>query len=157
MPLVRVSSMLVAHAREQEDLSVAKNDERDATLIARLAIDRRCYLPEPVDVTWERLRQLGRRRARLVSESISCQQMLRDLLERAWPTVLTAAKQPFGSITFAAALAVVLQRVDHGDLPRLRRIGRARFHTAVRREMPRWGGSRPRRMIVDAVFDALTD
>jgi transposase len=157
MPLVCVSSMLVAHAREQEDLSAAKNDERDATLIARLAVDRRCYLPEPADASWARLRQLGRRRARLVSESISCQQVLRDLLECAWPAVLTAAKRPFGATTFAATIAVVLHRVDHGDLAGLRRIGRDRFHAAVRREMPRWGGARPRRRIVDAVFDALTD
>ena len=157
MPLVCVSSMLVAHAREQEDLAAAKNDERDATLIARLAVDRRCYLPEPADETWGRLRQLGRRRARLVVESVSCQRVLRDLLECAWPAVLDAAKVPFGGKTFAAAVAVVLDRVDHGDLASLHRIGRDRFHAAVRREMTRWGGSRPRRRIVDAVFDALTD
>jgi transposase len=157
MPMVCVSPMLVAHAREQEDLSPGKSDDRDATLIARLTVDRRCYLPEPADEVWGRLRQLGNHRARLVRESIGCQQQLRDLLECAWPAVFDGPVEPLQAKTFRAALAVVLGRVEHGDLAGVHRIGRVRFHAAVRREMPRWEGSRPSGPVLNRVFDALLD
>lgn len=39
----------------------------------------------------------------------------------------------------------------------MRRLGRARFTAAVRRELPRWGATRPCRRIINAVFDALAD
>jgi transposase len=157
MSMVCVSPMLVAHAREQEDLSPGKTDDRDATLIARLTVDRRCYLPEPADEVWGRLRQLGNRRAGLVRDSISCQQKLRDLLECAWPAVLDGPIEPLQAKTFRAALAVVLHRVEHGDLTGVHRIGRTRFQAAVRRELPRWGGSRPSAAVTDRVFHALLD
>jgi transposase len=51
----------------------------------------RCYPPERADETWTRLRHLGTRRERLVTEATANIQQLRDLLECAWPTVLTAA------------------------------------------------------------------
>jgi transposase len=53
-------------------------------------------------------------------------------------------------------MAVVLDRAG-GDLRRVRRLGRARFTAAVRRELPRWGATRPCLRIVAAVFDALAD
>jgi hypothetical protein len=53
-------------------------------------------------------------------------------------------------------MAVVLDRAG-GDLARVRRLGRARFTAAVRRELPRWGATRPCLRIVAAVFDTLTD
>ena len=53
-------------------------------------------------------------------------------------------------------MTVVLDRAD-GDLRRVRRLGRPRFTTAVRRELPGWGASRPCLRIVNAVFDALAD
>jgi len=37
------------------------------------------------------------RRARLVAESASQVQQMRDLLERAWPAILDTARQPFKS------------------------------------------------------------
>jgi hypothetical protein len=84
-------------------------------------------------------------------------QQLRDLLECAWPAVLSAASDPFESITWCAALAVVLDRCD-GRPERLARLGPTRFEAAVRREFPRWGGQRgPRRRIVAGVFAALND
>jgi transposase len=39
----------------------------------------------------------------------------------------------------------------------VRRLGRPRFTTAVRRELPGWGARRPCLRIVNAVFDALVD
>ena len=44
-----------------------------------------------------------------------------------------------------------------GDLRRVRRLGLERFAAAVRRELPRWGGIRPRLRIIRAVFAALAD
>lgn len=56
-----------------------------------------------------------------------------------------------------ASLAVALDRAAIGDLGRVRRLGLARFTAAVRRELPRWGGSRPCLRIVRGVFTALAD
>ena len=81
---------------------------------------------------------------------------MRDLLECAWPAVLDAAAQPFKSVTWRAALDVVLSRAD-GDLARVRRLEPARFEAAVRRRLPRWGSSRPCLRIVRAVYTALSD
>jgi transposase len=51
---------------------------------------------------------------------------------------------------------VVLQRCA-GELGRVRRLGEARFIAAVRRELPRWGATRPCLRIVRGVFAALAD
>ena len=156
MTLVCVNPMLVGRAREAEDYTRDKSDDKDAVLIARLVAQLHCYAPERADETWARLRQLGARRERLVTEATACVQQLRDLLECAWPGVLCAAAKPFESTNWCAALAVVLERCD-GRPERLARPGLARFEAAVRRELPRWGGSRRRRAIIEAVFVALVD
>ena len=83
-------------------------------------------------------------------------QQLRDLLDWVWPAVLDAAGSPFRSASWQTSLAVVLDRAG-GDLGRVRRLGLDRFTAAVRRELPRWGASRPCLRIVQAVFAALTD
>lgn len=156
MALVCVNPMLVGRARESEDYTRDKSDDKDAVLIARLVAQLNCYAPERADETWARLRQLGARRERLVTEATACVQQLRDLLECAWPGVLTAAADPFDSTNWCAALAVVLDRCE-GYPERLSRGGLARFETAVIRELPHWGGSRRRRAIIEAVFVALID
>lgn len=156
MPLVCVQPLLVGRAREGEDFTRDKTDDKDAVLIARLVTELRCYLPERTDETWARLRHLGARRARLIVESTACVQQLRDLLECVWPAVLGAAAQPFDSMSWQASVAVVLDRCD-GDPAQLRRLGWDRFARAVRRELPRWGTTRWYSPIVRAVFDALGD
>lgn len=156
MALVCVQPMLVGRARESEDYTRDKSDDKDAVLIARLVAQLNCYVPERADETWGRLRQLGARRERLVTEATACVQQLRDLLECAWPGVLAAAANPFDSTNWCAALSVVLDRCD-GQPQRLARGGLARFETAVRRELPHWNGSRRRRVIIEAVFVALVD
>jgi transposase len=156
MALVCVNPMLVGRARESEDYTRDKTDDKDAVLIARLVTQLHCYVPERADETWARLRQLGARRERLVTEATACVQQLRDLLECVWPGVLAAAADPLGSTNWCAALAVVLDRCD-GHPERLSRGGLARFEAAVVRELPRWGGSRRRRAIIEAVFVALVD
>jgi transposase len=156
MALVCVQPLLVGRAREPEDYTRDKTDDKDAVLIARLVAQLRCYSPERAEETWARLRHLGARRDRLIAEATACVQQLRDLLECAWPAVLDAAVAPFDSTNWCAALAVVLQRCS-GDPRRLARLGSARFDAAVRRELPRWGGQRLWRRVVAAVFTALTD
>src|SRR5829696_9347298 len=140
---------LVWQAREAEDLTWDKSDPKDAVVIARLAGQLRCYEPERTDATWARLRHLGARRARLVTEATAGVQQLRDLLDCVWPGVLDASASPFRSASWQASLAVVLDRAA-GDLGRVRRLGAARFTAAVRAELPRWGASRPCLRIIRA-------
>lgn len=156
MPFVCVQPMLTSWARRTEDLTFDKTDEKDAVIIARLTAQLRCYVPEPVDETWGRLRHLGARRQQLITDAGSQIQQMRALLECVWPAVLDTAKQPFRSATWAAAMAVVVDR-DCGDLTRTRRLGLARFEHVVRREISRQGKQKPCLRIVRAVFTALTD
>ena len=156
MPFVCVQSLASAWARRTEDLTVDKTDEKDAVLIARLTAQLRCYVPEPVDPTWARLRHLGARRDQLIGEASSQIQQVRDLLECVWPAALECAQQPFRSQTWTAALTVILDR-DGGDFARTRRLGLARFELAVRREITRRGRQRPSLRILRRLFTALTD
>ena len=156
MPFVCVQGLLVSWARRSEDLTFDKTDEKDAVLIARLTAQLRCYVPEPVDETWGRLRHLGARREQLIVEMVSQVQQMRALLECVWPAALDTAKQPFRSRTWAAAMSVICER-DGGDLARTRRLGGVRFEHAVRREITRRGGQKPALRIVRALFTALAD
>jgi transposase len=156
MPFVCVQPLVTSWSRRTEDLTCDKTDDKDAVLIARLTAQLRCYVPEPVDETWARLRHLGTRREQLITEAGSQVQQMRDLLECAWPAVLDAARQPFRSVTWIASLAVITGR-DGGNLARTRRLGAARFEQAVRREVIRRGRQKPCRRIVRAVFAALCD
>jgi len=137
-------------------LTFDKTDEKDAVLIARLTGQLRCYLPEPVDETWGRLRHLGARREQLIVEAVSQIQQIRALLECMWPAALDTARQPFRSKTWAAAMTVILER-DSGRLDRTRRLGSARFEQAVRREIARRGGQKPSLRILRGLFTALAD
>ena len=156
MPFVCVQPMVTSWARRAEDLTFDKTDEKDAVLIARLAAQLRCYVPEPVEETWGRLRHLGTRWVRLIVETGSQVQQMRDLLECVWPAALEAANWPFRSKTWAAAMWVVLDR-DAGDFSRTRRLGLTRFEQAVRREITKRGGQRPCPRIARKLFTALTD
>ena len=156
MPFVCVQPMVTSWSRRTEDLTCDKTDEKDAVLIARLTAQLRCYVPEPVDETWGRLRHLGVRREQLITEAGSQIQQMRDLLECAWPAALDTARQPFRSRTWMAAMSVIAGR-DGGDFSRTRRLGAARFEQAVRREITRRGGRKPSLRILRALFTALSD
>jgi transposase len=156
MPFVCVQPMLTSWARRSEDLTFDKTDEKDAVLIARLTAQLRCYVPEPVDEKWGRLRHLGTRREQLVIEMVSQIQQMRALLECVWPAALDTARQPFRSKTWAAAMTLVCER-DRGDLGRIRRLGIDRFEQVVRREIIRRGGQKPSLRILRQLFTALAD
>jgi transposase len=73
-----------------------------------------------------------------------------------WPAAIETAAQPFKSKTWAAAMAIIVDR-DGGDLDRTRRLGSARFERAVRREITRRGGHKPSLRIARNLFAALAD
>ena len=52
IPLVCVQPLVVARAREAEDYTRGKNDDKDAVLIARQAAQLHCYLPERAGAAW---------------------------------------------------------------------------------------------------------
>lgn len=135
MPFVCVQPVMTSWSRRAEDLTHDKTDDKDAVLIARLTAQLRCYIPEPVDETWGRLRHLGARREQLIVDMVSQIQQIRALLECVWSAALDTAQQPFRSRTWAAAISVICDR-DHGDLARTRRLGLPRLEQAVRRESP---------------------
>lgn len=150
--LVCVQPLLVHRAREAEDFTRDKSDDKDALLIARLATQLHVYLPERADPTWARLRHLGARRVEWVTRQGAARQQVRDLLECAWPAALGAAKDPLDSVTWLAAMAAV-----DADPGRIRRLGLARFTALVRRELPRWGSARPYGPIITALHAAASD
>jgi transposase len=156
MPFVCVQQVVTSWSRRTEDLTCDKTDDKDAVLIARLTAQLRCYVPEPVDETWGRLRHLGTRREQLLTEAGSQIQQMRDLVECVWPAALDTARQPFRSGTWLAAMWVIAGR-DGGDFGRTRRLGAARFEQAVRREITRRGGQKPCLRILRGLFTALSD
>ena len=156
MSFVCVQPMLTSGAHKSEDLTSDKTDDKDAVLIARLTAQLRCYLPEPVDQTWGRLRHLGVRREQLLNEHVACVQQIRDLLECVWPAAVTTAQQPFKSHTWVAAMHVIMTR-DGGDFTRTIRLGPTRFEHVVRKELTRRGKTRPCLRILRNLYAALAD
>jgi transposase len=155
MGFVCVQSLRVHLEREADDYTRDKTDHRDAVLIGRLVVRLECYLPERADADWARLRHLGSRRARLVTEATSCQQQIVDLISCSWPAALSAAAKPLRSKTWLACLAAV---VDAGaDLAAIAGDGVPAFTSAVRQQSPRFSSNRPFHRIVRAFFDALID
>ena len=150
--LVCVQPLLVHRAREAEDFTRDKSDDKDALLIGRLAAELHVYLPERADPAWARLRHLGARRVQWVTARGAARQQLRDLLECAWPAALTAARFPLESRTWRAAMAVT-----GCDPARIRALGLNGLTEAVRAELPAWGTRRPYRPILAALHAAAHD
>jgi len=125
-------------------------------LIARLACQLHCYLPEQAGQEWARLRYLGVRRSRLLESATACRQQLRDLLEVAWPAVLAAAAYPMESATWLACLQAALARCD-GDLAAVRALGQDAFTAQARAGLGAFGARRVCRRIAAGVYAALGD
>jgi transposase len=155
MGFVCVQSLRVHLAREADDYTRDKTDHKDAVLIGKLIARLDCYLPERAEADWARLRHLGARRLRLVSEATRCQQQIADLLGCCWPAALAAAAKPLESTSWLACLSVV---VDAGaDLAGLAAAGRDAFATAARARLSRFAASRLSHRIARGFFTALTD
>lgn len=146
--LVCVNPMLVARAREAEDYTKNRADFSDAVIIARLASERRCFVPYLAEGLWARLRHLGVRRAQQLVVATAARQGLRDLLECYWPAVLGAAEDPMDSLTLRAALSVST------DPSVIVAMGIDAFSEAVRTALPSWGGVRRNHGIMNRAFEA---
>ena len=101
-------------------------DEGDAVLIARLARELHCYVPERLEGAWAELREEGRRRAQLITNATAAKQLLRDKLGLVAPALLEAACEPFDSATWLASLEVFLERCG-GDVARVAALGYEAF------------------------------
>jgi transposase len=148
---------LVSHiAREQEDYTGDKRDEPDAVLIARLACELHCYVPERLGEEWWFLRDLGRRREQLLAARTASELRIRDFLSLAWPSAPGVCARPFDSVTWLAALQVVAGRCG-ADPARLAARGGQELMALVGQAVPGWGGKRAAAQVVRAVFAVLDD
>jgi transposase len=125
-------------------------------LIARLAAELHCYIPEVLDEAWAHLRHLGRRRAQLITAATASVLRVRDFLSVAWPAAPQACAQPFVSVTWLAAVQQVTARCG-GQPGTLAAVGEEAFADLVRAAVAGWGGKRPDGRVARAVFAALTD
>jgi transposase len=125
-------------------------------MIARLAVELHCYIPEELDETWAHLRNLGRRRAQLITAATASVQRIGDFLPVAWPAVTEACAQPFESRTWLAAMQLVTSRCG-GQPALLAAMGADAFTAAVRLMIRDWGGQKARGPISRRIFAALTD
>jgi transposase len=156
LPLVCIQPLVSHIAREQQDYTPHKADEADCVLIARLAAELHCYVPEELDEAWAHLRHLGRRRAQLITAATASVQRVRDFLSVAWPKVPEACARPFRSVTWLAGLQVVTGRCG-GQPETLAAAGLEAFTALVRSAVGGWGGRRPDGRVLRAVFAALAD
>jgi transposase len=148
---------LVSHiAREQQDYTSHKRDESDAVLIARLAAELHCYVPEALEETWAHLRGLGRRREQLVRAGTASVLRVRDFLSVAWPSAVTAAADPFGSVTWLAAVQAVAERCG-GDPARLAAGGEEEFLALAAGQARAWGAARADKRVARNVLAVLDD
>jgi transposase len=125
-------------------------------LIARLAVELHCYIPEELDETWAHLRHLGRRRAQLITLATAAVQRTGDFLSVAWPAVTETCARPFDSNTWLAAMQLVTSRCG-GQPARLAAMGQEAFTAAVRAAVRDWGGQKAWGPISRRIFAALTD
>jgi transposase len=154
LPLVCIQPLMSHIAREQQDYTTHKTDEADCVLIARLAVELHCYIPEELDETWAHLRHLGRRRAQLITSATASAQRIRDFLSVAWPVVTETCAQPLQSLTWLAALQVVTSRCG-ADPGRLAGLGEQQFTALVRGAVGGWGGKKGWGTICARIFAAL--
>jgi transposase len=156
LPLVCIQPLVSRIAREQQDYTTHKSDESDCVLIAGLALELHCYLPEELDEVWAQLRHLGRRRAQLITAATASAQRIRDFLPVAWPVVTGTCAYPLESTTWLAAVQVVTDRCG-GDPARLAAMGDEAFTALVRGAQRGWGGQKAWGTICRRVFAATAD
>jgi transposase len=148
--LVCVQPLLVHREREREDLTHDRSDPKDASLIAHLARELRCYLPVAPEPDWARLRHLGARRSAKLVEQTAARQSLRDLLESYWPAALEVASD-LESRTLLACLLVST------DPERVGRMRYASFAAQVARALGRVGGQRRSHRVMQGFHRAAAD
>jgi transposase len=141
LPLVCVQPLVSYVAREQQDLTGDKADEPDSELIARLARELHCYVPEELDAGWAELRAAGRDRAVQVTRATAARQLIRDQLGLVAPGLLEAHCEPLDSATWLACLEAALDGAA-GGLAGGCAGGHAAFAAAAAARLAGWGGKR---------------
>jgi transposase len=132
---------LVSHvAREQQDLTGDKTDEGDCVLVAGLARELHCYVPEVADAGWAELRAAGRDRAGLITRATAARQLIRDQLGLTWPGLLAVHSDPLESATWLACLAAAVDGPGGDGLAGA--AGYAAFAEAAAGRLAGWGGRR---------------
>ena len=139
LPMVCVQPLVTHIAREQQDLTGDKTDEGDCVLIARLARELHCYVPEKLGGAWAELRAAGRDRAVQITRATAAKQLIRDQLGLVAPALLEAHCEPLDSATWLASLQVVL---ECGGLAAVAGMGYEQFAALVRERLGGWGGRR---------------
>ena len=155
LPLVCVQPLVSHIGRQQQDYTSHKTDEADCVMIARLAAELHCYIPEELDEVRADLLHLGRRRTALITGETASVQRIRDFLSVAWPVVTEACAQPFESKTWLAAMEVVTSRCG-GRPGELAAMGLEAFTGLIRSAVAGWGGQRTYGPVCRAMFAALT-
>lgn len=139
LPYVTVQSFVVARARELDDLTRDKTDQRDAGLIADLAVELRFNEVQLETGAWAELRSLANARDRYRVDQRSALQEQRALLELTWPELLREAPDLDGS-HLQALLRLGLSPVEIAGLSRARFTARL-GHEHVGRFLP-WMAAR---------------
>jgi Transposase len=80
LPLVCIQPPVCHLAREQQDYAMHETGQAGWVMIARLAIELDCSIPEEPDGTWAQLRHVGRRRVQLVTAATASVQRVRGLV-----------------------------------------------------------------------------
>jgi transposase len=156
LALVCIQPLMSHASRRQQDLTGHKRDESDAVMIARLASELHCYVPEELDESWSLLRDLGRRREQLARAETASVLRVRDFLSVAWPSALAACAGPFRSRTWLAAVEVVARECG-SDPARLAGMSEGELTAMVREALPGWGVQRPSLRIIRSLLAVLDD
>jgi len=156
LALVCIQPLMSHASRRQQDLTGHKRDESDAVMIARLASELHCYVPEELDEAWALLRDLGRRREQLARAETASVLRVRDFLSVAWPSALAACAGPFRSRTWLAAVEVVTRECGP-DPARLAGMSEDELTALVREALPGWGVQRPSLRIIRSLLAVLDD
>ncbi len=108
LPLVCVQPLVSHIAREQQDYTTHKTDEADCVMIARLAVELHCYVPEELDEAWAQRRTwVGG--ADHVGDRVGAA-WARDFLSVRPGRWRLRRAHPFESVTWLAAMQVVTSR-----------------------------------------------
>jgi transposase len=142
LPLVCVQPLVSHVAREQQDLTGDKTDEGDCGLIARLARELHCYVPEELEAGWAELRAAGRDRAVQVTRATAAKQLIRDQLGLVAPGLLEAHGEPLESATWLACLEAAVEHAAAGELGGACAGGYEAFAAAASLRLAAWGGRR---------------
>ena len=144
---VTVQSFVVTRAREFDDLTRDKTDQRDAGLIADLASELRFNEVQLEANEWAELRSFAEARDRYRVEQRAALQEQRALLELTWPELLIELTDISGS-HLQAMLRLGMSPVEIAAL------SKARFMARLRREHP--AGMRFWNWIADRIWAAAS-